>query len=185
MIMLPQATHTESVDSSLSIQAPTSGNWKLLGSFWLKFQYTHEKKVKPQDLLFTNPRCGGAINWGKGSLLSWVMTTGDRDQGSTYLSNHLCSWTEVTNFLKAQLQVAILKGALGKNKMGTWGRNAKFSSESKRPDSECEQGYHTIKCLGSDSKYLFPHYALLTCQAAGKADCRVHRESSKNMGAGS
>lgn len=48
-----------------------------------------------------------------------------------------------------------------KSKAGTRGENPQLWSLPKCPDLGCEQGCHTAKCLGSNSKQLSSHHTLL------------------------
>ena len=70
---------------------------------------------------------------------------------------------EVVNlFFPAQLVTGYFERCPSKSKAGTCGRNPKLRSLSECPDSGCEQGCHTVKCLGSISEQLFSHHRLFT-----------------------
>lgn len=65
---------------------------------------------------------------------------------------------EVSTFYRAQFQVIILKGVLGKAKLELVGILSSGRLLFKCPDSRWEQGYHTVKFLGRNMKWLFSHH---------------------------
>lgn len=62
---------------------------------------------------------------------------------------------EVTTFFVSSNLSGYFKRFPRKIKAETCGGNTKLRSLYKCPDSGCEQGCYTVKCLGSNSKELF------------------------------